>query len=405
MSLLLITTKKKSELPNAHSIISDIRTKDTAKEDLAACGLAFKLAWALRGSLDKVKHVMELVAVGTIADMAPLTGENRILTTFGLKRLKNTTNQGLKALLKLLNLNSNQISSHQVAFLIGPRINAAGRVGTAHDAYRLLMAENEIEAGNFAKLLDTGNRERQRLEQRALKEALIKIDAEHHFGKDPVIVVSDARWHEGIIGIMATRLVKKYHRPSFVISLKEGFGKGSGRSIPNFLLFENMTKCADLFEKFGGHNAACGLVIKEERIEEFKREINLLANQELSKDQLEPRLYADYELDFDELDQKLLDDISRLEPFGMENPKPLFITRHLRVKKAPRSLNKLAFSFWVEDIHQKKTAEAIVFRARPHIQEGDLVDILYHPSLKTWNGVNTLQLQIEDIHFSKFDRR
>ncbi len=383
-------------LPDTPYLISPRKTLgESRSRDLAACGLAFKFAWALLGSLDRVKGLLDLVALGTIADMAPLLDDNRILVRWGLDALRRSPRPGLKALFELLKIRVERISTYHVAFLIAPRINAVGRVGTGVDALRFLMTTERVEAENLARLLDEGNKYRQKLETVAFEEAVEKVENEHHF-RDHVIVVSDERWHQGITGILAMRLVERFHRPAFVISLKEGLGKGSGRSIPQFLLFENMKPLSGLFESFGGHEAACGLTIREEKIPAFKEEMNLKAQESLEKKDLVSDLPIDAEIRLDRLSAAFLQDLETIEPFGAGNPRPVFLTRGLRVRSSPRRVGPRGIAFYVDEASSGRWAEVASFKPTRAYRVGDVIDVVYHPRSVFADGVETIQLVAED---------
>lgn len=385
-------------LPHAAlAIVSAERREGTGESLLAACGLAFKLAWAIEGSFDAVKSHLDLVALGTIADLVALTGENRALARFGLETAAATENTGLGALIKFLKLQGKRITSENVAFGIAPRLNAAGRMGSASDAFKLLVTESEVEAENLVRILDQSNAQRRRIEQDAFREALAEVEKGHHFGRDRVIVVASERWHEGIAGILASRLVERFHRPSFVISLREGVGKGSGRSIPNFLLFQSLESCADLFENFGGHHFACGLVIREERIPDFREQINRAAGDLIAPESLVARLEIDAEVRLDELGPDVFRDLELFEPSGMGNAAPVFLTRRLRVKSECRSVGKSGSAFWVEDESRRTVAEATTFREKLNFAPGSILDVAYKPLFSDWNGIPSLELLVEDV--------
>jgi len=381
----------------AVAVVSAERREGAGESPLAACGLAFKLGWALEESLDAVKRHLDLVALGTIADLAPLTGENRVLARYGLDELAVTSKKGLAALLGLLQLNGRRLSSENVAFGIAPRLNAAGRMGSAEDAFALLVTESGVEAENLVRILDQSNTQRRKVERDAFREALEQVETGHHFGRDRVIVVASDRWHEGIAGILAARLVERFHRPSFVIAVREGFGKGSGRSIPNFLLFQSLERCAGLFESFGGHHFACGLHIREERIAEFRAQINRVAQDLIAPESLAAHIEIDAEAELAALDPGVFADLARFEPCGAGNPAPVFLTRGLRVKSECRSAGKYGSTFWLEDSEGRAMAEATAFRQKFDFTAGTILDVVYRPAFSEWRGIPALELAVEDV--------
>jgi len=393
----------KGERPAAHAIIdgspaSDPETGPPPDADLAACGLAFKLAWALLG-LEKAKKHLDVAAIGTVADMAPLVGENRRIVRFGLIEAGKSSKPGLRALLEVVGIHGTP-TAEEVAFQIAPRINAAGRMGSAQDAVRLLVTDSPTEAGELAEILDRANTERQKLEKKAFREAVAEIEVGHHFGHDPVIVVASPRWHEGLVGILATRLVEKYYRPAFAISLKNGIGKGSGRSIADFLLFETMTKCADVFESFGGHQAACGLTIQEGRISEFKKSFNEIAKAALRPEHLVPRLIIDAEMSLANLDEALVSELDILEPFGIASRRPLFVARGVRVKTDQKKSNDREATLWIEDPRTGRGAEASCYRRKLEFKEGEIFDLVYSAALRRHKAGVSILLNIEDADVS-----
>lgn len=390
----------RKSLPAALALVSAERHARRAEEGkLAACGLAFKLAWALAGGGEAREH-LDLVAIGTLADMAPLGEENRILASCGLRALGATRKKGLAALLDLLGLRGSAVASREVAFNIVPRINAAGRVGCPKDALALLLTDSDVEASNLARVLDENNRQRQELEQKAFSKVLAKVEMEHHFGRDAVIVVADEEWHEGVIGILAARLVERFHRPSFVISLKEGVGKGSGRTIPDFYLFENLSGFAGLFESFGGHSQACGLTIKEERIGEFRSAVNDAAKRVLTPEKLSPSISIDFEMPLDAVTEPLVEALSRLEPFGAGHPSPLFLSRGLTVTESPKTGKRRGEAFGVQDGSGAARAEAVIWNGRARVEAGDRIDVVYTPAFRKEKGESVLRLCVEDYRKS-----
>jgi len=387
----------KDRLPEA-ILIGPVRQAEGDKE-LAACGLAFKLGWALCGSLEKMIPHLDLVALGTIADMAPMTHENRILVKYGMEEISRTQRVGLKSLLKVTRLDEKKISTFHIAFLLAPRINAVGRMGSAESAFRLLTTSSPLEADNLARLLNEQNKLRQKTERAIVREAVRQVEATHHFGKEKIILVAQEGWHEGVMGIVAMRLVEKYHRPAIAIAVQGGVGKGSARSIPGLNLFEVMNHCHEYYEKFGGHAAACGLTIAMKNINPLREALNQRVLEVSSSTDYVERLEVDLELPLDALDEKLFEDLARMEPFGTENPRPLFITRSLKIKGGVRRLSSDGFSFWVEDEARGRKAEAVSFKALPWPSgdSGTAMDLVYTPRLNDWNGVSSVQLSLQDL--------
>ena len=392
-------------LPPAYSIVNP-HQKECAYPDknLSGVGIAFKLCEALCsqfGNKNIWKH-LDLVSLGTVSDVAPLVGENRILVKEGLKLLGNgSSNKGLKALVEASGLKKRAPGSFEIGFILGPRINAIGRMGSAETAVELLLTDDSKKAVTLAKRLNDANRERQKIEGLTLKDALAKIEKDIHFKDHKVIVLHNRDWHTGVIGIVASRISDRFYRPTILISTKDGMGRGSGRSIEGFPLFEALMNCGDILKEYGGHKYACGLTILEKNLDRFRDTINEIANDVLISKDLIPHIDIDMEVKLDSLDYKLIEDLSGLEPFGEQNPRPIFCSRNLRLTRPMRIIKESHIKLWVTD--GVKNLEAIGFGlaknsdAEVILRKYSEVDIAYTISLNTWQGLNSIQLTIEDI--------
>ncbi len=388
----------KEKIPPAFAIIS-AAIDQKGDPNLAACGLAFKLGWALAGSFKEVEDSLDLVAVGTIADIAPVVGENRILLKYGMPLLAKTKRIGLRALMNQARITYSRVSYRDIAFGLGPRINASGRMGSPENAFKLLTTTNEIEAQNLAQILEEGNRDRQRVESSAFEEALEQIEMDELFSSNKVIVLDSPDWHEGVLGIVASRVVDRYQKPSIVISRRSGVGKGSGRSVPAFSLFDSVLKCENLLETFGGHAQACGLTIKEENIPLFRKRLNEVVDQRVEPLTVDLELTIDAEIALTEINPKFLQDLERLEPFGPGNKKPFFISKNVRLKSPVKKRGKDTMQCWIADEAGKTTCEMIGFRKFERWNSAKSpghFDIIYQPSLKDFNGITSIQLELED---------
>lgn len=309
---------------------------------LCSVGIVFKLAHALLKTrwLDDfhLRDYLDIVALGTVADIVPLIDENRLLVRKGLRQLERTQNIGLAALKAVAGL-ERTLTSFDIGFRLGPRLNAAGRLDTAQDALDLLLTEDPLEARNIAMRLEQSNRERQKVELRIHKEAGELIEEEFRHGADAAIVVGSRNWHPGVIGIVASRIVRRHHRPTFVIAFDErGIGKGSGRSVLGVSLVEAIDACRDLLLKGGGHEMAAGLTIEERKFPEFRARFASHIGETVSADTLRPRLYLDAEARFEDLTLDLLDSYELLQPFGSNNEQPLFLCRGVQLIEEPRVL-------------------------------------------------------------------
>jgi len=390
-------------LPKAFAVINPLQHGCPYPfKHLAGVGLAYKLAEALaEDSPIRIAEYLDLVALGSVADIVPQIGENRILTRYGLKELNRTNSTGLKALIKVSGLSGRQILSGHIGYILGPRINASGRMGSPELSVKLLLTDDDREAEELARILDKENRFRQRLESKILQDALAKVEKEVDFKRENVIVLSSRDWHRGVIGIVASRLTERFYRPAVLIAVSKGLGRGSGRSIADFNLFDAVKKCKAHLENFGGHEGACGLTIAEKKIRPFREAFNRAASSMLSDDTLKPKIAIDMEIPLHLLSSKLIYEIEALSPFGPWNPKPLFSTRNLQLRHSPKRIGKSGFKLWVTD--QKLTCEAVSFRMAdshlPGLGPGG-VDIAYFPELNNWRGMSSIQLNIHDIRNS-----
>lgn len=388
-----------SRVPRAYAVINPMQPDcGYPFKHLAGVGIAYKLAKALYEDTSFfAEDFLDLVSLGTVADIAPLVGENRVLTKYGLGELNRRGRVGLKALMDVAGLNGKEIISGHIGFILGPRINAMGRTGSPQKALDLLLTEDALEASTLAKMLDVENRNRQKIESRILDEALSKVEREVNFKHHRVIVLASENWHPGVIGIVASRIADRFYRPAILISLDGKLGKGSGRSIDNFHLFDYLFRCKDALVGFGGHESACGVTIEKDRIDEFRD----LINQEASKGTEDMTFRAPLDIDMDiplgELDEDVIAQIEGLAPFGSDNPKPLLCSSSLTVKDGPRPIGKSGFKMWVTD--GRITCEAVSFGRNDLVapQSGSRVDLAYVPSINDWQGVSSIQLELKDI--------
>ena len=311
--------------------------------DLAAAGLTFKLALAVaaeRGAPeDDVLRLLDLVALATVADIAPLRGENRVLARLGIKVMAQTENPGLRALIRAAGLEGRPLSAGRIGYVLAPRLNAAGRIGEALRGVELLTTDSVPRAMELAREFEELNRRRQDLDQRTLERALAlveRLDLDRTRG----LVLAEAGWHPGVIGIVASRVVEEFHRPAVLIAIGGDQGKGSGRSIPAFDLHGALAECADLLVRFGGHRAAAGVTIAPARVAEFAERFNAVATSRLAADDLVPELRVDLEIPLAAATDELESLLRHLEPFGPGNPTPVFVARQVRLARAPRAVGK-----------------------------------------------------------------
>ncbi|MFC1699445.1 single-stranded-DNA-specific exonuclease RecJ [Candidatus Omnitrophota bacterium] len=391
---------KESGLPCAQTIIDPWQPgcKYPFKH-LAGVGVAFKLAAALSGDQKVIldEH-LDIITLGTVGDIVPLVGENRVLVKHGLVSLARTKKLGLRALMEVSGLADKEISARHIGYILGPRINASGRLGSPEDSLKLLLVQTELEAYALAQTLNRGNRLRQKIEAQTLQEAIEQVESKINFKEHQAIVLGAANWHQGVIGIVASRIVERYFRPTIMMSFKDGFGQGSGRSIGNFHLLQALTQCQDLLEEYGGHKKACGVKVKRTKLERFSRAFNRVAKEMLLPEDLIPGLDLDLEMPLSDLTEQFIKELQRLEPFGSDNPQPLICSSKLEVKSAAIKLARNHLKFWVSDGLLTCVAmgynKAGVF---PRFAAGQLVALAYSPSINNWQGNSSIQLKVEDL--------
>jgi single-stranded-DNA-specific exonuclease len=389
-------------LPRAAAIINP-KQKDCPYpfKHLAAVGLVVKLTQALLGKISD--GVLNLAAVGTVADVVPLQGENRILVKSGLASIGNTKNKGLLALMETAKIKGKKITPFHVGFILGPRINAAGRMDTAHKSLDLFLSEDEKQAYDLANALERHNSDRKKVQSDIVQNALSLVEQQVNFKDQKVIVLSKEGWHKGVLGIVASKIMERYYRPTIVISIDEdGIGTASARSIDGFHLHNALQSCAGYLETFGGHEGAAGLTIREENIDAFRRLINEIAHQMLEAKRLIPTIFIDCEIPLSSVNLDLAVIMESLEPFGEGNPVPVFCSRNLTVRGFSQILGKDTIKFWVS--HGDCTISAVGFGLAKYqgmIQEGAKIDLAYEITIDEWNKAPTPQLKLKDIRLTK----
>ncbi|MFA6130071.1 MAG: single-stranded-DNA-specific exonuclease RecJ [Candidatus Omnitrophota bacterium] len=386
-------------LPAASSLINPkLKNSGYPFRDLAGVGVAYKFCQAISGSL--LSEDLDLVTLGTVADSVPLNGENRIIAKEGLLRLQDTKREGLRAIIDNAGIKNKKFNSTYISFIIAPRLNASGRMSSAELSLKLLMSQSSQEAQGLAKELDQFNRQRQKVEAKILEEAEEMINREMNFKEQKVIVIAKDDWHQGVLGIVASKLADRFYRPAIVISLSEDLCKGSARSIKNFHLFDALVDCKELLDSFGGHAHAAGLLITKDNIDEFRKSINKLANDRLDFNDLLPSIDIDAELILSDLNETMVRELESLEPFGMANPEPLFYTRGLKLKGQVQSLGRETLKFWVADC--ATTYQVIGFGMAGllnSLMQAESFDLVYTPKIDSWRQDESLILEAKDIFF------
>ena len=390
-----------SRLPSACAILNPLRDDCPYPEkNLSGVGVAFKLAQALLGERLTEQHLqsyLKLVALGTIADVVPLLGENRVIAYFGLAGLREPAQAGLAALLAVSGLEGRPITTGDVAFRLAPRLNAAGRMENARDVIDLFTTSDPARARSLAERLEALNRERQLVEEQILAAIADLMERHPEKARRYTLVFAAEGWHRGVIGIVAQRVVDRYHRPTLVIGVEEGVGVGSGRSIKGFHLLEALRQADDLFERFGGHAQAAGFALPAHRIPELETRLERYAHSVLAPDDLEPVLRVDAEVGLGEIGQGLYEEVRRLEPYGFGNPTPVFATRQARVAMPPRVLKGKHLKLRVAQ--EGKAFDALGWQMAEQatgLAGGQMLDLAFTLDENVFQDTVTLQLILKD---------
>jgi len=395
------------ELPEAYCIINPHQCDCSyPHKGLAGVGVAFKLISVLlerAGSKAFAEELLDIVLIGTVADVVPLLDENRIIVKYGLLKIKDTKNEGIKALLAVCGLSGKELNTYNIAFMLAPRINAAGRIAEATECVELLLTDNAARAMEIARKLDSDNRERQAIENDILNSAAAIIEKTVDIMKDRVLVLCDEAWHIGVIGIVASRLVDRFHLPTFIMSKDGELCKGSARSIPGFNIFEAMSRHGELFEKYGGHEMAAGFTIKAERVDELRKRMTLEVDSVMGKDRPLPEILVDYRLVPKDITLDTISQLKLLEPYGTGNPSPLFVYRGLKVLSSRAVGNELKhLSLMVYDgVNEIKCIAFNLGSMQKVLSISKKIDIICSVENNTWNNQDSVQLNIKDIRLTK----
>lgn len=395
----------KKILPDAFAII-DPKLNDSKYpyQELAGVGIALKLITAIyrkynRDNIENVSTFFDLAGLGTIADIVPLTGENRIIASLGIKRLEERKNLGLSYLLNLAGLKTCKLKSSDIVFRLAPRINAAGRLGSADRAVDLMTTSNLEDAKNLALAIHNENQKRQQIDQTTFREACDMIESKYQdLDKTFFFVLATDHWHPGVIGIVASKIVEKYNRPTILITFAEGEGSGSGRSIHNFNIFECLSHFEEYLISFGGHKYAAGLSILPEYIDIFEEKVNEYAKNRLTIEDIRPQIYISGELKLNEIDEDLLEWLKRFAPFGPGNMNPIFLSRKVMIVGYPYTVGTNHLK--LKTIQNDKTLDLIGFNMgemSPFLKKGSYVDIAYSLEENVWQNVTKIQGKLKDI--------
>jgi single-stranded-DNA-specific exonuclease len=393
-------------VPPAYAVLNPNQSGCTYPDkNLAGVGVAFKLVAALfreRGRESQINSFLKIVAIGTVADVAKLTGENRTIVALGLKDLPAATNPGLRALMEVAGCGDGMsMTAYDIGFRIGPRINAAGRMDAARAVVELFSTRDTEVARRLAKHLDTRNQERKEVQKQIVELAISELEGgttEH--ASSFVAVIAGEGWHRGVIGIAASKISERINRPCVVLSIEGDVAHGSARSIEPYHLLNGLTSCADLFDKFGGHSHAAGITLKPDRIAELRRRLNEHAASCLTDEDLQPCVYIDAELPTEEITFELVGELQALEPYGAGNARPTFLARNLCILREPRLIGERHLKMSVAG-PKGRPLETIWWNGAPEreaIRSG--IDMTYAIETSNWTGETFLQLSVKDIRIN-----
>ncbi|MBO8169735.1 MAG: single-stranded-DNA-specific exonuclease RecJ [Thermoanaerobacteraceae bacterium] len=397
------------DLPQATAVVNPKLGEEKRVRDLAGVGVAFKLAQALEARYREennrglgVWESIDLVTLGTVADMVPLLWENRILVKKGLEYLPCSTRPGIQELVRVSGLAGKEINCGHVGFTLAPRINAVGRLGNASLAVELLLTKSIQRAAELAKMLDSENRERQTVEKQIFQDVLAQIERQVDLDKERVIVLSSPLWHSGVIGIVASKIVDRFYRPTILIAQEGDYGKASARSISGFDIYQALEHCGDLLERFGGHKQAAGFTIKIDKIEQFRRAINELADRWLTEEQMQPTIKLDCEMFLHQVDTTLVEQLELLEPFGFGNPGPVFCCREVNLIDCRQvGRDKKHAKMVVASGNTSLPAIGFNIQADQFARGNHKIDLAFVPEKNYWQGKVSLQLNVKDIRVAK----
>ena len=387
------------ELPKAIAVV-DTKRKDNNYpfRNLAGVGVVFKLIQAISQKLNleekEYLKYLDIVCIGTISDIVPLVDENRVIVKLGLKLVEQTKNLGLKAILQASGYS--KIDSNTISFGVAPRINACGRMGHQEEALKLFLSKEIKEVQELTQKLNEYNRLRQETEKQIYNESIIQIEEKGLADRNTIVVMGKG-WHHGVIGIVSSRITELYFKPSILLCEEDDYGKGSGRSIPGFDLYEALTECKDTINKFGGHSMAVGINVKKEKFEEFKEKLEKIAK-EKHTEEIVPILKIDALVNLDEINKEMVESLKELEPFGEANKMPLFAFKNLKIDSIRALSEGKHLKLTLKD--DSNIVNAIGFNLGELSTEykiGDKIDVVGNLEINSFNGVDNIQINMKDI--------
>ena len=393
-----------TELPKAHAILNPKREDcEYPFKGLCGGGVAFKLITAIGNELNipltDYEEIIPLITLGTAADVVPIKDENRVIVHHGLNILENLEKPGLKTLLELAGLKGH-ISVEQLVFSIAPRINAAGRLGDANRAVELLVTDDQDKARLLAKELDNENKRRQIIQQAVVDEALLKVNAEADLKNENALVLANAGWHPGVVGIVASKIKEEFNRPTIIIALENGSGKGSARSVAGFDLYEALTACKTHLDDYGGHPMAAGLTLSNKKLEDFKKAFINFANERLTEENLQATLTLDSEIALQDITPRFMEFLDKLSPYGPGNMRPKFAIRNAEIAGAPKVIGKTGEHIRFKIRQGLKSYPAVGFGLSNKYEmliTGQPVDIACVVETNEWQGNTSIQMNVRDI--------
>lgn len=399
----------KEQIPNAYAVLDPIKPGcNYPFKYLSGAGVAFKLAQGLSeriGKRDLPLKYLDFVALAASADIVPLIDENRLLVKEGLDLINKNPRPGILALIRGCNMDPGSLTSGQIVFTLAPRINAVGRLGDAQRAVELLITTSKQTALELAKVLESENYERRKIDENTLDAALSKVENSIDLEKEIAIILHEENWHPGVIGIVASRLVEKYYRPTIMLTTVDGVAKGSARSISNFDIYGALKKCEDVLIHFGGHKAAAGLAVEIEKIDEFRTKFNQIAKETISELDLLPELEIDSEVKFSEITPKFLRIIEQFAPFGPKNLRPVFMAKDVEVVNYPRLVGNNHLVLNLRQSGCDRIFDSIGFQMGAFYElltkAGVLIDIVFTIDKSTRDGKEFPQLRLKDIRIKE----
>lgn len=403
------------ELPPANAIVNPKLSGSTYPfTGICSAGICFKLVWAMSDGLtssptlgpayrDFIFDALGYAALGTIADVSPLIDENRVFVTYGLEALARTRSRGLAALLHKARVSGKKIDGFDVGFKIAPRLNAAGRIGRAADTLELLTSESEERVEEIVQKIEAANKERRAIDTKITKQAREQVRNQIDLGRERVIVVADSRWHLGVVGIVAARLVDEFYRPAFVLAIEGDKARGSARSIEGFPLHEAMNSCTELLDTHGGHAMAAGVGLESRNLGAFREALNEYAKQVLDEEELLPSLKLDGEVRLGSLTKAVVREIAMLGPHGSGNPQPVFAARDAKIAGEPRLMGRRSDHVSFHVSQEGPALRAVGFgmgRIFDELSSAGACSIAFTPDINEWMGRENVELKLKDVQFS-----